>query len=209
MELAEQLEIRPGLTAIIGSGGKTTLMYALERELSCRGRVIVTTTTHIWPPAHLEVARRAGERFPVCLGEPCSNGKLSPPEQTMEELTALADYVLVEADGSAGKPLKAHRPYEPVIPANAGQVICVVGASGLNRPVQEAVHRPELFLALTGSQIADPASVAMALKKENLFHRLVINQAEINYREARELAAQMERPAYLATLEKGEILCAF
>ena len=33
MELRELLEIGPGLTALIGGGGKTTLMYHLAAEL--------------------------------------------------------------------------------------------------------------------------------------------------------------------------------
>lgn len=50
MQLRRMLGIQPGLTAIIGGGGKTTLLYALARELSQTARVIVCTTTHILPP---------------------------------------------------------------------------------------------------------------------------------------------------------------
>ena len=32
MDLEQSLAIQPGLTAIIGGGGKTTLLYALARE---------------------------------------------------------------------------------------------------------------------------------------------------------------------------------
>lgn len=53
MQLRRMLGIQPGLTAIIGGGGKTTLLYALARELSQTARVIVCTTTHILPPEHL------------------------------------------------------------------------------------------------------------------------------------------------------------
>lgn len=55
MELWELLGVRPGVTALIGGGGKTTAMYALARELTKRGTVICTTTTHIAPPVHLPV----------------------------------------------------------------------------------------------------------------------------------------------------------
>ena len=41
MALAELLNIQRGVTAITGSGGKTTLLYALARELSAEARVIV------------------------------------------------------------------------------------------------------------------------------------------------------------------------
>ena len=50
MELAKALDVRKGVTAIIGAGGKTTLLLALARELAQAARVIVTTTTHIYPP---------------------------------------------------------------------------------------------------------------------------------------------------------------
>ena len=39
MELWELLGIRPGLTAVIGSGGKTSLLRVLAQELSHRGLV--------------------------------------------------------------------------------------------------------------------------------------------------------------------------
>ena len=48
--LADALGVRPGITAIIGSGGKTSLMRALSRQLSAKGsHVLLTTTTHILP----------------------------------------------------------------------------------------------------------------------------------------------------------------
>ena len=45
--ISELLDVRPGVIAIVGGGGKTTLMYCLADELKRRGKVIVTTTTHI------------------------------------------------------------------------------------------------------------------------------------------------------------------
>ncbi|MFR0769188.1 MAG: selenium cofactor biosynthesis protein YqeC [Dysosmobacter sp.] len=63
----------------------------------------------------------------LCLGTPCENGKLTAPSLSVETLATLADYVLVEADGSRQLPLKAHDAHEPVIPAVSRQVICVVG----------------------------------------------------------------------------------
>ena len=85
MELQELLGISPGVTALIGGGGKTTMMYALARELSRRGTVICTTTTHIRPPDHLPVLERvdrAGvERARcVCAGRPTAEGKLTASE---------------------------------------------------------------------------------------------------------------------------------
>ena len=47
MELWELLGIRPGLTAVIGSGGKTSLLHVLAQELSHRGTVLVLSLIHI------------------------------------------------------------------------------------------------------------------------------------------------------------------
>ena len=124
MELWELLEIRQGVTALIGSGGKTTMLYTLAEELQRRGRVLCCTTTHILPPGHMPVltdptaAQLAqGAALPcLCAGSSAVGGKLGPLAVPMEELAARWDYVLVEADGSRGLPLKAHAPHEPVIP---------------------------------------------------------------------------------------------
>ena len=61
MQLRTLLEIRHGLTAIIGGGGKTTLLYALAKECSMDARVIVCTTTHILKPSHLPCVLSGGE----------------------------------------------------------------------------------------------------------------------------------------------------
>lgn len=211
-EFAEALQVRPGITAIIGGGGKTTLLYRLARELEGRGSVIVTTSTHIFKPTDLPFALTAEKVSGVlCVGTPCENGKLSAPQQSFGELSALADYVLVEADGSAGRPLKAHASHEPVIPREANQVICVVGASGLNRPAAETAHRPERFMALSGSETATSEAVAAVLNKEALHTRGLINQADSPERiaAAGELARLLDCPVVIASLQKGELLCVY
>jgi hypothetical protein len=52
---------------------------------------------------------------------------------------------LVEADGSAGRPVKAHRSNEPVWPPPPYFSIFVLGLSALTRPWTETIHRPEIF----------------------------------------------------------------
>lgn len=51
-KLCDLLDIRPGVTALIGGGGKTTLMYHLARELRERGTVAVTTNQDLAPHRH-------------------------------------------------------------------------------------------------------------------------------------------------------------
>ena len=96
-------------------------------------------------------------------------GKLSAPAEPLNELAQRFDYVLAEADGSKRLPLKAHAAWEPVIPSGTANIVWIVGASGLGKPVAEVVHRPELFCERCGCEptdIATPERVAQVLNAE-------------------------------------------
>ena len=213
MALEQLLDIRPGVTAVIGGGGKTTLLRTLGGELSARHTVLLCTTTHILPFPDLPCARTAGELETLrrqctllCAGtEEPATGKLTAPALPMAELADRFDYVLVEADGAARLPLKAHTPHEPVIPPEANQVICVVGASGLGRPIRETAHRPERYAALAGETVATPEAAAAVLRAEGLHHRVFINQADTPERLAlaRRLASLLPCPAVVGSLHSG------
>ncbi len=217
--LSELLRISPGITAIVGSGGKTSTLYRLAEELVDRGQVICTTTTHIFPPAHMPLALNREElvsalaRYPcVCTGSPAEGGKLTAPALSMDELSALARYVLVEADGARGLPLKAHLPHEPVIPAQAGRTILVVGLTGLGQPVRTAAHRYERFCALSGLTPEDavtPRTLARVLLREGLGDMVFLNQAEeaAALRDAAAIAKELSLPVLAGSLRKGEFQC--
>ena len=188
MAFYRQLGVEPGVTAVIGSGGKTSLLRRLAEEVP--GTVILCTTTHIRPFAEYplltgptpETVRQAlADSRVICLGTPCENGKLTAPALPMETLAGLADYVLVEADGSRQLPLKAHSPHEPVIPAASRWTICVAGASGFGKPIRETVHRPERFCVLTGAAETAPVTpelAARALLTEHLCDAVFLNQLD-------------------------------
>lgn len=221
MLFCDLLSTGRGVTALIGGGGKTTAMYTLARELSPRGTVLCCTTTRILPPDHLPVLLSPGEEAVsaaladhgcACLGTPAENGKLSAPELPMARLAALADYVLVEADGSRGLPVKAHLPHEPVIPACAVQTVLLAGASGFGRPIREAVHRPERYCALSGASPGDtatPRNLAAVLAAEGLGDRVFVNQADTAeaLALAGELAALLPWPVCAGSLQGGKWTC--
>ena len=153
MELWELLGIRPGLTAVIGSGGKTSLLRVLAQELSHRGTVLVSTTTRIMRPNWCPFAATAAELCDgfahspiVCAGSYNPEGKLTAPDFPGWQYAA--DFVLVEADGSKRLPAKAHATWEPVLPPERNRTVCVFGASALGQPIQDAAHRPELYASL-------------------------------------------------------------
>ena len=220
--LAEILGVRKGVTAVIGGGGKTTLLRTLGEELARSGaRVILATTTKFLPfpgietvpGGEREITEALGRAPLVCAAAPWGeSGKLAASPVPMVRLTALADYVLVEADGSAGLPLKAHAPHEPVIPAEAARTILVVGASGFGRPIREAAHRPERYAQLAECDIetaVTPEIAARVLRAEGLGDLVLVNQAETpEAREmARKLAENLPLPVYAGSLRRGEIEC--
>ena len=188
MKLAPLLKIEKGVTAIIGSGGKTTLLRTLSGELP--GRVLLCTSTHfqgyadlptVLDPTEADLRKALAAHPIICAAGRSPTGKLVDCGLPYETLADLADFVLVEADGSRRRPLKAHARHEPVIPPCTRQVICAVGLSGLHRPVSEVVHRPELFCPLVGCTPEDeatPERVARALVQEHLADTYFLNQAE-------------------------------
>lgn len=224
MGLAGLLGVGRGVTSVVGSGGKTSLLAALARELP--GTVVLTTTTHVlpFPGVPLVTAADEGEVAAalrasrvVCVGSWAEQdgdarrgrpGKLAAPALGIRALAALADHVLVEADGARRLPLKAHAAWEPVVPACSTRTVLVLGASGLGRPVREAVHRPEVFCGLAGCAPDDPATperVARAANAEALADVALVNQADAAPDKARKLAALLDVPALLGSLRDGAL----
>lgn len=217
MEWTRILDIRPGVTAVIGGGGKTTLLRTLGEELAAEGgRVLLCTTTKILPFAGLpcvtepDALDAAAEKSRLlCAGTLLENGKLAAPAVPMAALAARFDYVLAEADGAAHRPMKAHAPHEPVIPAAANQTICVVGASGFGQPVRIAAHRPERFAALAGvseEAAITPEMAAAVLLAEGLHTRVLVNQAETAPEWAKALVKLLGCPAAAGSLMQGLLL---
>ncbi len=185
--IKDVLGISPGITAVIGSGGKTTLIGKLAEEI--RAHVIICTTTHIMRPDDMPVFApeapglngnspaianempeyepalaaflRDNTGHPVCVGlpDPENPAKLiSYPIEEIERAAGENAFILVEADGSKHLPLKAHNENEPVIPKNCARVILVIGAHGFGKPIAEAVHRPEIFAKLTNTDVSSPVT---------------------------------------------------
>jgi probable selenium-dependent hydroxylase accessory protein YqeC len=155
---------------IIGGGGKTTLMYRLAEYLVGLGKTVVSTTS-----TNLSYSLTV-DRYPLSVGMPI--GKLKSGEHKVfgkdilheqdkikgydpEELdqiyeSGVADYVIVEADGSKGRSLKAHAAHEPVLSDKAHLIIVVVGLDCIGQPISEnTVHRSKLFCERVGKKEGD------------------------------------------------------
>jgi probable selenium-dependent hydroxylase accessory protein YqeC len=69
------------------------------------------------------------------------------------------DVAVVEADGSRGRSIKAHRLGEPVLPMCTTMCVIVIGADGLDETVgEEHCHRPEVIRDLLGLDWGDRLS---------------------------------------------------
>lgn len=178
MSLAAQLGLggRESV-AIVGAGGKSTLLLGLGRQLSRAGYpVVMTTTTKMgadqlptWAVAcrtvsEVQAAVRSGD--PVFLLADIDTSKIVGVRgELVDEVSAQADvaYVLAEADGAAGLFLKAPAEHEPVIPAGTTIVVVVVGLRAVGRRVADVAHRPERVAALLGcgvDHVLGPADLA-------------------------------------------------
>ena len=156
--------------SLVGGGGKTTLMFSMGKELSSRRKgVLLTTTTKIWAPTpSASLALFLSDQFSeikkwvaqnlqsfTCLlvaQERLTSGKLKGinPEW-IEELHSLPEIsvIIVEADGAAGRSLKAPREGEPVVPQNTSLLIPVVGIDVLGSFLDEQhVFRSEIAARL-------------------------------------------------------------
>jgi len=158
--------------SLVGGGGKTTLMAALAKELTAGGAGVITTaTTKIFewqaPGSRLIIEADKNRLFELAVQTlqkhrhiTLASGRLPADEkldgispQMIGKLADLeqVDYIIVEADGAARKPLKAPNATEPVIPGNTSLVIAVVGIDALDKKLdRENVFRPEIVSRLTG-----------------------------------------------------------
>ena len=185
-----------GVVSLVGGGGKTSLMFKLARELSMTGdTVLTTTTTKIFEPSRDQTAcvilsgsvpnilDRADElldkhpHLTAAVGKLPESGKLYGfrPEIIGELWNAgLFQWIIVEADGAAGKPLKAPVAHEPVIPACTKRLVGMVGLNGVGQPLTERlVFRHEHFSRVTGlrlgSNVTDSAIADVLVRDDGLF----------------------------------------
>ena len=158
--------------ALVGGGGKTTLMFALAGELIKAGQKVITTTTtkirhqeaarapckifDLSDPAWRQKAKKAlnTHRHIFVARRLLDSGKvegISPERADNLYLCQGVDHLIVEADGASGRPVKAPAKNEPVVPSSVTVVVAIVGLEALEKPFDERiVFRTALFEKLTG-----------------------------------------------------------
>jgi len=164
--------------ALVGAGGKTTAMFELARAMA---PAVVTTTTHladdqadlagrheVWVYDGSGVPLNPEDAVDVTLVTgPCDTAAGRLTGLSSRQWTGLRTWcalhrrpLLVEADGSRQRPLKAPAPHEPAVPADVDTVIVFAGLLGLGLPLDdEHVHRPVAFATLSGAALGEPVSL--------------------------------------------------
>lgn len=146
--------------ALVGGGGKTTLMHGIADALP--GPTVLTCTTKMGADQHwgkaLLVAPTDDEVLAVLAGDGRALvvGSVDGPKAVgilptrADELFALGVHVVAESDGSRRRPAKAPQWYEPVLASTVDLVVCVIGADALDRTIEDQCHRPLLVGAVLG-----------------------------------------------------------
>lgn len=175
---------RGDMLSIVGAGGKTSLMFSLAEELRGEHKLLVTTTTKIFLPEKNQYDFFAIDERRIREISPSNNkgtyifgsfvneeGKLvGLTTEALDEAAAYFDYVLVEADGSKGKPLKGWNKTEPVISSKTSKTIGVLSIEALGKEIcSENIHRIEEFLCITNSVEGDVISIDNMLSL--IFHQ--------------------------------------
>lgn len=165
MKLAQAFApARGDVVAIIGAGGKTSLLIGLGYELAAAGwRVLATTTTQLaveqlalFPralPASANakaISQALTEDSFVFLHDEIRQGRVGGPplDWTRDLLDRVdSDILLVEADDAAGLPFKAPRTGEPRIPPETSLVIAMASLSALGKPLDaEHIYNPAAMI---------------------------------------------------------------
>ena len=164
------------VTAIIGSGGKTTLLHELANKYLQEGKsVFATTTTHMLIEAdtllsddvqliRTELMNKGYVMAGIKVGEKITG--LSP--EAYKEICELADEVIIEADGAKHLPLKIPGENEPVIPDNADRIIIVCGMHALGELAKDTVFRLDTAkdtFGIAADQIVTPRTIQTLLNK--------------------------------------------
>lgn len=176
--------------SLVGAGGKSTLFRKLAEELALKDKRIIFTTTTKMFAWQLEpfikksklIEGQEEEVIQNCIKKYFSvedqKGQVVVIQKRIEEKgeeklsglppnwldkwweKKLADCFLIEADGAAGRPVKAPASHEPVIPLSTTNLVGVIGIDALGLSLQEEnVFRSQIFSRLTGLNLGEKIGI--------------------------------------------------
>lgn len=221
LNICEALSLKEKeIISFVGGGGKTTTMFQLSRELKrINKKVLVTTTTAIFNPQEGEYdyyfLRNMGNFIPkdgtiTVFGDRVENGKLlgiSPSKVECIASRETFNFILIEADGSKGKPIKAYADHEPVVSHATTMTVGIIGLDCLGKRIIDIAHRPEILAHITDASIEDVVDeeiiVRLVFHKRGLFKDSRGRKAFLLNKASDECSAYRGRRIRAKLLEKG------
>lgn len=164
------LKNNPDTVALIGSGGKTTMMRTLARENRKEKRVLLSNTINMEriPEAELDfIDYEYREDYTLCAQDPLGvhllayqiepdNTLRGLPLEVLERQMPCFDLSIVECDESRQRPVKAWRPNEPVLPYTTDVTLAILDITALGLRISvETVHNLDVYCDLTGKKVGD------------------------------------------------------
>jgi probable selenium-dependent hydroxylase accessory protein YqeC len=190
MQICDALSLKDrAFISLVGAGGKSTFFNRLAQELSKqKKKIILTTTTHMFTWQLTPFIKKENlietddkkvmeEKIKKCFDQNKNKAivlihhrikekeeeKISGPSPFYLDKwwkEKLADYFLVEADGAAGRSVKAPTSNEPVIPSSTTDLVGVIGIDALGLSLQEEnVFRSQIFSQLTGLKLGEKIGI--------------------------------------------------
>ncbi|MDZ5254535.1 selenium cofactor biosynthesis protein YqeC [Clostridium sp. LIBA-8841] len=164
--LSDLIDIKNGdIISVVGSGGKTTFIYNLAKELR-KEKVLISTTTKMLCPEENQVDYffcssernklniKKGRTF--IAEEKVNQNKISGDIYLIKKYMSSFDYVLLECDGSKRKSLKGWNETEPVILNETTKTIGIIPLHIVGeRITEENIHRIEIFNNIFKTKIED------------------------------------------------------
>lgn len=158
------------IVAVIGSGGKTTLIRMLAKENRSAKRVFISNTLNMEriPETEIDfVDYEFRQDYSLCdYSNPGvyvlaydidqDNTLRGLPLEVLEKQMDCFELCLIECDESRQRPLKAWRANEPVLPASTDITLGVLDITSLGRKISvETVHNLDVFCDLTSKKVGD------------------------------------------------------
>jgi probable selenium-dependent hydroxylase accessory protein YqeC len=217
-----------GVVSLVGAGGKTSLMFKLAHEISETGEsVLTTTTTKIYEPTRNQssclIVSDSVEKIVKKSKDLLNKNKLhitaaasrvnhenkliglQPESIDLLAKRNLFCWIIVEADGAAGRPLKIPAGYEPVIPESTKGVIGIVGLNGVGKPLTDDwVHRSELFSTITGlapnKEVTEAAVGDVLMHDKGIFKNAPANASRVVFLNQADVPGGLEAGRTIASL---------
>lgn len=159
----------PQRIGIVGSGGKTTLIRQLAKELRDKASVLISSTVCMEriPETELDVIDYE-YRFDYHWQNPAkgiylmayeinpNNSLRGLPSPCLQSLSQAFDVTLIEGDESRQRPLKAWRFDEPKLPEDVDLTIGILDITALGQTISaKTIHNLDVYCDLTGDEVGD------------------------------------------------------